>query len=352
MLHTVKNAIFAMAIGVMGGYVFWWFSVPLPWMLGSLAATAVFSGLGNPWPMPRSLLKIARPVIGVLAGSAFSPDVVALLPTWWASVLLVILYSFAISAVGFVAFVRIFKLDPVTAYFSSTPGGLSELSLIGSSLGGDMRALVTIHTIRVIMVVCSIPLLLQFGLGYEVGAGRVTSNLSSTSTVDWVLLVLCGGLGMFLGSVLRFAGSVLIISMLASAIVHATGLTAAKPPEYLIIAAQVLVGSIAGGRFANISFRAFGRLIAIAIGWSIFMIISAIGAAWFFANILGVSFVSLLIAIVPGGTMEMITISFVLGADTAFVGLAHLSRVLLVQAGAPALFSIFGKNVHTVPKDD
>ena len=103
------NVVLALLVGPAGGFAFYYLRLPLPWTLGSLFATAVAVILGREWLMPANFRNIARPLVGVLAGSAFSPVVVTALIESWPVILYVASYSVLITGLGFVLFRRGWK---------------------------------------------------------------------------------------------------------------------------------------------------------------------------------------------------------------------------------------------------
>ncbi len=138
----IKSALIASAIFGAGGFVFFMLHTPLPWMLGSLTVAAITAIAGGRWFMPAPARNVARPIVGVLAGSEFSASVVASIPEWWSAVLLVLVLSAAITLIGYVFFRKVRGFDRQTAFFAGAPGGLGGLTLLGGAMGGDVR---TIH---------------------------------------------------------------------------------------------------------------------------------------------------------------------------------------------------------------
>ncbi len=59
----------ALIVGGVGGALFLWLGMPLPWTLGSLCAAAILSICGSRLLMPAPIRDVARPVVGILAGS-------------------------------------------------------------------------------------------------------------------------------------------------------------------------------------------------------------------------------------------------------------------------------------------
>ena len=336
--QTILTATIALAIGACGGFLFKILGLPLPWTLGSLTGAALSAIWIKRWPMPIAMRNLARPVVGVLAGAAFTPEIVTTIPHWWSAILLITIYSTGISVLGYLVFTRVFKFDKVTAYFAATPGGLGELSILGSSLGGNIRTLVMIHSVRVVAIVFGIPLVLQVALGHSIQRGIPAGDTEAHNLVDWAIVIGTGVVGYLLGMKLRTPGGIMIAAMLCSALVHGLGITRAVPPGWLVALVQILIGCVAGARFGGLRWAELRSVTLIAFGWAAFMLVSAVAAAWLATVFIDRHFEPLLLAMAPGGTAEMIIITYALGADVAFVSGVQLCRVFLVLTCAPAIF--------------
>jgi membrane AbrB-like protein len=335
---AAADALIVLAAGTLGGFLFQLMGLPLAWTLGSLTAAAALALSGARCSLPASLRDLARPVVGVLAGSAFSPEAVLALAAAWHALLYVAAYTFLTSVLGWWFFRRIGRLDPVTAYFAAAPGGLGEMTLLGGMLGGDMRSLVLIHSIRIVAVVFAVPALLQYGLGHSiVGTGAPAALHASGAVWDWFLLIGCGVAGYALGTSMRFPGGVMVAAMLVSAVVHALGFTQLVPPGWVIGVVQVLIGTIAGSRLAGIALRELGNVLAQALIWSGTLMTLAVGSAWLGAWLFGKPLAVLILALAPGGMTEMTVISYALGMEVSFIVLCQISRIFLVTTCAPLL---------------
>ncbi len=345
-MRAATRAFVALLIGLAGGFVFDLLGAPLPWTLGSLAAAALVAVAGAPWLMPNAIRNVARPVVGLLAGSAFTPAVVASIGEWWTAILYVAAYSFVVSALGWVFFRKLCRLDPVTAFFASTPGGLGELTLLGGSLGGSMRTLVTIHSVRVVTVVFTMPILV-----YTLGAAElapmqglspaVVDARPDPTMVDWLIVAACGVGGYVLATFTALPGGVMIITMLLSAVVHATGLAHAAPPPWMMVLVQVVIGAVVGARFAGIAWGEFRQTVLRAFTWAALVIATAVLAARMGAVLFDRPFSALLLSMAPGGMAEIIFISFALGIETAFVVTCQVCRSGFVLMFAPLFAQAF-----------
>ncbi len=343
MKKKLLHALVAFLIGGGGGVLFYYIGAPLPWTLGSLTASALLSFTGKPWRMPGPVRDVARPVVGLLAGSAFTPAVVASIGEWWGAIVFVLAYSLVITGLGFLFFRTLCRFDPVTSFFASTPGGLSELSLLGGSLGGNMGALVLIHSMRVVVVVFAVPFALQLMIGGPIGRTGLPMAADAMATSgDWLILAACGLAGYGLARTFDLPGGSMVAAMVLSAVVHALALTSVVPPGWLVALVQVVIGSIAGARFAGVGGREVRRTLLYAALWCGVLLATAAAAALIGAALFHRPFTALLLSLSPGGLAEMTIISYALGIEVAFIVTCHVVRSFSVQAFAPSLFRLCG----------
>ena len=164
----------SLALGGIGGWVFAWLRLPLPWMLGTMATTTALALAGFGIVMPRQLRNLMVTVLGVLLGSAFTPEIVSRLGTWAAAFAALAIFVVVATALGFFYYRKVGGLDRITAFFASTPGGLGEMTMVGESMGADARRVSLCHATRVLVVVMIIPLYFRFFMGYEQPAGGIT----------------------------------------------------------------------------------------------------------------------------------------------------------------------------------
>jgi len=134
---------------------------------------------------------------------------------------------------------------------------------------------------------------------------------------------------------LRLPAPTLFGPMILSGILHATGLTASAPPGALVIAAQVILGTVLGCRFCGVPPREVFR----AMGISLIVTVLTLVLALVFATVLHGSFgqttEQVLLAYAPGGLTEMSLIALAMKAEVAFVAVHHVARIVLVIALAP-----------------
>lgn len=340
-LKPLPRILISLAVGCVGGLIFSYIGVPLAWMLGAMMATSLVSIAGYKTDVPSNFRLLMLIVIGVLIGSSFSPDVWKALGSW--SISLVGLFvAMALSVVGALAFLHLVgKYDPVTTYFASMPGGLSEMVAMGGHKGGSEADIVLIHSARVMLVVFAVPLTFQFIIGgmnsQPVGG---FGNGSPIMPIDVFWLGLCGVAGFLAGHFGLPAGHMLG-ALVASAIVHSLGLTHVSPPSVIVAAAQVVIGSSLGSRFAGHKMGALMRTLAISAGLTLILLIAAVMVALVVAAITDLPVSVLVLAYAPGGVSEMSLVALALDVDPTLVSAHHLVRIFTIVTIAPFCLGIW-----------
>jgi hypothetical protein len=329
----------ALAAGGVGGWLGHLAQIPLAWMIGAMTATTALAVVGIPLGMPKLLRNVMVAVLGIMLGSGFTPEIAQQMGDWGVSLSALTLYCAVAGAAGYVYFRRVCGYDAPTAYFSAMPGGLSEMIMVGSTMGGDTRIISLTHASRILLVVMTLPFAFQALTGYEPGARPdAGSPLSELVPIDLVVLAVCGAVGFVLARGLRLPAAALVGPMLLSAGVHLAGWTAAKPPNELIALAQVVVGAAVGCRFAGVRAALILRTMISAAGGTVVLILATLAFALAIGQITGLSREALVLAFAPGGLAEMSLIAIAIGADTAFVATHHIIRVFLIVVAAPQAY--------------
>ena len=327
-----------LAYGTVGGAVFYWFNMPLAWMMGAMVVTTVASLGGKQLYVPQSLRATMVMVLGVLLGSAFTPEVMAQASRWPITLSALLVYIALITAVLYLYFHKVLGYDPVTAYFSATPGGLNEMVIVGAAFRGDDRTIALIHGSRVLLVVLVIPFWFRYTEGIGAGVSFGGPSLLDTNMLDLGVLTLCAVVGAAGARLLRLPAYRIVGPMLATAAIHIAGWTESKPPYELVFIAQVVVGASVGARFAGVRLERVVRTIAASVGSTSVMLVFTFLAALVLAPLTGIPKAPIVLAFAPGGLAEMSVIALSLGIETAFVATHHVARIAMIVIGAPIVF--------------
>ena len=327
-----------LSIGAAGGALFFALNMPLAWMMGAMVFTTVASMMGARLYVLPSLRALMVTVLGVLLGSAFTPDILDQAARWPITLAAMFLYIVLGTGILYFYFRRLFGYDRVTAYFSATPGGLSEMAIVGGAFGGDDRTIALIHGSRVLLVVLVIPFWFRFT--QDVGAGVSFSgpSLLGSAPIDIGVLVLGAVVGTLIGKFLRLPAYRLVGPMLATAAMQIAGVTESVPPYEIVFVAQVVVGSAIGARFAGIALQRIFRAMAASAGATVLLLVCTIAFTLALGPLTDIGFAPLILAFAPGGLAEMSLIAISLGIETAFVATHHVARVAMIVIGVPLIF--------------
>ncbi|NNG02874.1 MAG: AbrB family transcriptional regulator [Inquilinus sp.] len=335
-----KRLIPALALGTAGGAIFFALELPLPWMLGAMLSTSAAALMGAPIPVPTRLRSVMVVILGIMLGGAFEPSILDNIGRWMTSLAGLSVYIVVSIAAG-ISYLRwVARYDPVTAYFAATPGGFNEMIMIGGAMGGSERTIALSHSLRVTLVVFTIPFLFRLtaDLDQAAQAAATTVAAAGMAPVDWALLTGCI-VGAPIAARLNIPAAVLVGPMLLSAGLHLFGLTDARPPAAMIAAAQIIIGTSVGGRFAGLALAQLARAALVGLGLTFVLLTSTVVFALLLNAITGIGIRDLILAYAPGGLAEMSLVALALKGDAAFVSTHHIARIILVVLLAPALFA-------------
>lgn len=338
--HSLKlyfSAAVQLTIGLVGSLVAFWLGLPMPFLLGSLVATGAYAMLtthrgGQKLEFPAWLRKGFIAVIGVMIGTTFSSDLLAVVPSLWISLAFMVPYVAVSLAVGYLLFRHIGKYDHTTAIFAAMPGGLVEAVAFGEQAGGDIRILSLQHFARIVLVVMAVPLLFYVWSGQAVGsAAGQTFSVTPWVAIDVVLIAALAPLGMLIGPWLRLPAPYLTGPLILSALVHATSLATTNNPDWLLYLAQLVVGTGLGANFSGATIKQLFNAFALGVVAVSLMLIISFGFATGVGQLMPISFDALFISYTPGGVTEMNLIALSLGISPVITATHHLFRILLTS---------------------
>lgn len=338
----------ALAIGAVGGAVFHWLSMPLAWMIGAMVFVTVAAAWGAPVFMSLHLRSVMIAVLGVMLGSAFTPDIVDHIARWSGSMVALFAYVGIATGLCMLYYRKVAGYDTVTAYFASAPGGLSEMVIMSGAMGGDDRAVSLSHGARILLIVLIIPFGFKFLGGYQPG-GLPGAPAGTVPLGDLAVLAACGIVGYGVARLVRLPSAALVGPMTASAVVHFAGLTESRPPAEVIAIAQLVIGTGIGCRFAGIAPQRILRALGLSVGATGILLLISAAFAVLLTRLVAIPMPGVLLAFSPGGLAEMSLIALALGIDVAYVSTHHVVRIFIVVTLAPAVFRLLRGRTPPAP---
>jgi hypothetical protein len=305
-----------------------WLRLPLPWMIGPLAAMAASNFAGVGLRAPPGSRQLGQVVVGSALGLYFTPLVAREVMSFWPLLLLGGALAIFLGVLGGWVLGRLTGTDATTAFFASVPGGATEMTILGERFGARSDRVALAQSLRILAVVIIVP----FALTYS-GAHGSDVYQPVGVPLDWIRLAVLLVAGAAAGAVLAYLGVPNAYMFGPLGIV--AGLTISEMqlsslPTSLSSAAQVLLGCALGGRFERRSLQSaqryvWGVLVSVAV-----TIVAAAGFAWAIAKAWGLAAPTLVLAMAPGGIAEMCITAKVLQLGVPLVTAAQVARVLVL----------------------
>ncbi len=326
-----------LVVGTIGGTTAYLMNMPLPWMLGPMVLVFALVMLKVPLDSPGKLRPYVFPVIGVMLGSGFDTETFGHLARWGLSLAGLGLYLTVAAALVVPFYIKVGKLDPITAFFSAMPGGLNEMTIIGGAMGGDEKRIILAHGGRILVSIALIAFWFRIVLGYEVTGVSPAGTGDSLSLTAAAILLACAVIGTWIGDKLKLPAPGLLGPLVLSAAVHMLGITHSQPPALLVITAQIILGSTLGSRFRGAAGKLVLHTLLLTFGGTVITLALLLVFALVFHGLFAQTVEQVLLAYAPGGLTEMSLVALAMNAEVAYISIHHLVRIVLIIAIAPTI---------------
>src|SRR5215472_9740977 len=146
-----------LAVALAGGLTFTYLGLPAGLVSGSVLAVATAALLGRPMRLPLPIARICYVIVGILLGAVVTPETLRGVTTWPVSIALMMLCSVAL-ILATSSYLRIVHgWDPLSAVLGASPGAMAQVIALSAELGGNLRAIAIVQTVRVLLLVVGLP---------------------------------------------------------------------------------------------------------------------------------------------------------------------------------------------------
>ena len=327
-------ALLTITISALGGGVATLLGLPAGWLMGGALAVTAATMAGVKVAMPSWLRDVTFVLIGMSMGASVAPDSLTLIASWPISLAGLALEMVLIIWLTGWMLVRVFRLDPGTAYLSSFPGHLSFVLGIAAAGVGDSRQIVIIQVIRILMLTIAVPIGTMF-----LPIDHLPPPAPSGFLEIWQILLLaaaCVAMGLvFLR--LKIPAGIVLGAMAVATSAKLGGLYVDALPVPLVTVTFILTGALIGSRFVGITRAEFvaaakGGVIATAMTLGIVTLITYLVSLF-----VDMPFGQIWLGLSPGALEGMGALGIALGYDTAFIAAHHVIRLLLLSFAIPTV---------------
>jgi membrane AbrB-like protein len=339
-----------LAIAATGGLALNWWGFPAGLVTGSLLGVAVAALCGRPVHVPVPLSRAIAVLVGISLGAVVSPDTLKGLAAFPLSVLVLAISTLLMIAAtsSYLRFVH--GWDAQSALFGASPGALAQVMTLASEYKADLRAIAIVQTMRVVALTLGIPAALAY-FGLTVPGGGLMARFVAAgppSLPELAILLTVSTVSAVLVFKFRLPGGLMFGAMLASAILHGTGVIHSILPWWVAYAAVIGIGSVTGSRFANTDPYTLLRFLGAALGsFAVAMVVASLSVLAL-TMLMSVRPADAVLAFAPGAQDTMMVLALALHLDPVFVGALQLSRFLLVSLLMPLL----AHRIRKLPKDE
>jgi membrane AbrB-like protein len=336
-------AVVAAALGL--GVVLDLLGLPSAALFGGLLAGLV-RALAFPAPenVPAPVSTAALAAVGVSIGALLDPDTLRQVAGDWAPILLVVVTTLALSVVAGLLLRLHRGITPVTGAFSMVAGGAAGITAMARELGADERMVAVLQYLRVLLIVSFMPVAATVVYGAASGDGRPVG----TAAVPWpgglLFTAACAVLGLVLGRLVRLPAAAVLGPLLVAAAATLGGVVeGAGVPALLEAAAFLVIGLQVGLSFTRQSLRTIGRALPLALAIVVALIVACAGLGVVLARLTGVSALDGYLATTPGGMVTVLAVASGSGADSTFVLVVQVLRMVVMVLSAPLLARWLGR---------
>lgn len=332
----IKNLFVSFIVALVGGYLASLLHIPLPWTLGSLFTAIVWNLCTSHYTILKQGRRIGQFIIGVSLGLYFTRDIVHLITQEWFLLSLGVVLCLLMSLV--IIFINAQRhLSFATVYFTYLPGGASEMVNMSKKFGADPAFVAIGHTIRVIVLVFSVPLLATLWSDAE---GVATTAKPDEHWMFWGIIVslLCSFIGVFIWKQLKQANPWMIGALLGTALPTYFMELSMKVPVSLLALAQVLLAMALADPITKKTIIHSLQYMRGMLLSSMLNIGALILAAYVIASSFHLDFLTIGLGMMPGGISEMGLTSKQLHLNVAIVTTMQTLRLLMVMIVARPIF--------------
>lgn len=135
--------------------------IPAGAMIGAMFSVALFNILSGKASIPVNFRLVAQMVVGGMIGLKFTKETIYQLKELIVpAIILVVGFMIFSVALGYLIY-KVTGLELMTALFSTSPGGLTDMTLIADAYGAETPKIAVMHMMRLVSVITILPIVIK-----------------------------------------------------------------------------------------------------------------------------------------------------------------------------------------------
>ncbi|MEY3264051.1 MAG: hypothetical protein RL717_1528 [Pseudomonadota bacterium] len=339
--YALRAFLLTLMLALLAASVCVYLDTPLPWMIGPLFATAGARLLQAPLYCPVPVREAGQWAIGTALGLYFTPAVIHILLTRLGLIAAGVAFALLLGVLCASLLRKLSGADRPTAFFAMAVGGASEMATQGERYGAAVEFVAAAHSLRIMMVVATIPFALKF---FDVhGSDAYAPGTHEVAYIGLTALVLVTTVTAVALKRLGWPNAWVIGPLLMSIALTANGVTLSALPEWSIHLGQLFIGISLGTRFTPTFLRAAPRFMISVMLCTVLALFLAAGFGWLLALVGGIHPATAILATSPGGIAEMSLTAKTLQLGVPIVTTFHVTRMAVLVLTIGPLFRLLNQ---------
>ena len=326
----------ALGLCIVAGALFAYLRLPLPWMIGPLLAMAAGKSFGLALQAPPFAREGGQTVIAVALGLYFTPqvslEVSRYLPWMVLAGVVAIFVGISGSLISRALMGRNsagqYELDAATAFFSSIPGGATEMAVLTGRFGGRVDRVAFAQSLRILLVVMSIPFIYTYADIH--GLDRHQQSLTSVDPAGLAALLGLAVAGGALAAWLKTPNAFMLGPLTVTILLTALDFKFSAMPGWLSSVGQLCLGFSLGAKFERDFFRSAPRFMLTVTAATLGAMLLTGAFAVILWRLAGIHPSTGMLAVAPGGIAEMCITAKLMQLGVPVVTAFHVARVALL----------------------
>jgi uncharacterized protein len=336
----------ALLSALVGGFIFYLFHVPIPWLLGSMTAVLIISNIGIiklHWPI--SIRNTGLIIVGYSIGLSFTKDTLVTMVSKLPSMAFMTILLLLISTTMAFIISRITNINFPTALTCSIPGGLSQIITFAEETKGiDITTVTFFQVIRVIIIIFFVPFLIFSPMfskeGLENAPHIFSSNTQQAFFPQILLFAIFSVLIALIGKKVKLPTAYLLGPILGIAVLNVSGIPGPPLPSAVLDISQFMIGGYIGLLLKPDKLKHKARIIPVALISSIILVCISLGLSFLLVWQYHFSSVTSFLSLAPGGADQMGIIGHEIEADVSMITGYQLFRILFIFFAVPPLLKL------------
>ncbi len=237
-------------------------------------------------------------------------------------------------------------------------GRAPSLTATARTLGADDRVVTAVQYLRVLIIVASMPFVINELSPFDTGSSGAgiflfvddeplpTERLLGAfrdAGPGLILVILAFLIGVPLARRVALPAGTLIFPLIVTALLTGTGLLDASVPNTLASAGSALIGLQVGLRLTRDSLRALGSLLPLAIVTIVGLVAVSAGLGLVLAQVTGHTLIDGYLATSPGGFYPVLAAAVSSNSNVTFVLAVQIARHIVILLSVPFLTQLISR---------